>query len=348
MRIVFFYSVVVHHLIGVIKEIVKSNPQIIVDVIYFDKVGIDKSKYIIEGVSNVKFHARSSFNKFSLLTFLIESNPNILYIPGWMDKEYLWALKKYRNKGNHTKTVIGIDDQWYGTLRQLLGVVYFKLTLKKYIDFMWVAGMPQYHYARMFSYQPEYIISNLLSADTSIFNFKSSFCKRIVFLGRFVSQKNILFLVDVYKSMPESFKEEWPLFLIGSGPVSNKLSLDRFVIQKPFLQPKELVKELSDGGVLCLPSIFEPWGVVVHEAAILGYPLLLSSACGSAPDLLIDNYNGFIFNCNSKSSLKKAFFNLRNLSDQDLELFSERSTLMAKKFSASFSAKSLLSILVKH
>ncbi len=44
--------------------------------------------------------------------------------------------------------------------------------------------------------------------------------------------------------------------------------------------------------VFALLSDWEPWGVVVNEAAASGLPLVLSDQVGAAPDLLLDGENG--------------------------------------------------------
>jgi len=52
------------------------------------------------------------------------------------------------------------------------------------------------------------------------------------------------------------------------------------------------VYALSD--VFVLPSIFEPWGLVINEAMNLGCPLIVSDQVGSAPDLVRAD-NGWVF-----------------------------------------------------
>ena len=44
--------------------------------------------------------------------------------------------------------------------------------------------------------------------------------------------------------------------------------------------------------VFALLSDWEPWGVVVNEAAACGLPLVLSDQVGAAADLLVDGENG--------------------------------------------------------
>jgi glycosyltransferase involved in cell wall biosynthesis len=44
-----------------------------------------------------------------------------------------------------------------------------------------------------------------------------------------------------------------------------------------------------------LPSLSEPWGLVVNEAMASGLPVLISRRCGCARDLVREGENGFLF-----------------------------------------------------
>lgn len=348
-RIVFLYSTVVGHVLGVLNALTRCEYKAEIDVVFWDKKNINSSRYVIEKekAKSVKYHARSSLSKNDLLELLSSREPDIIYVSGWMDKGYLWAIKRYRAKGGGGQVICGIDDQWKGTLRQHLGKGYFQLFYRKLFDFMWVSGKPQYHYAQRFGYNHERIISNLLSADTAVFNKKSTFSKRLVFVGRFAPVKGLDLLVDAYDSLSEETRKEWPLVLIGDGGLKQEIERRRsqYVVVKPFMQPDELMEELMQGGVACIPSYDEPWGVVIHEMAILGYPLILSSACGAATEFLISAYNGFLFRSHDSRSLYEALVKITSLATADLELFSQRSHQLGQRITSEHAAYSLLSVL---
>ncbi len=335
------------HVVGVLKALLECDRKTEIDVVFWDKKHINSSRYVIEKTGPVKFHARSSLTDSGLVELLLSRNPHIIYISGWMDKGYLRAIARYRATGGSAQVVCGIDDQWKGTLRQHLGKIYFRLFYLKIFDFMWVSGKPQYHYAQRFGYDHERIISNLLSADTTIFNKKPVFSRRFVFIGRFAPEKGLDLLLDAYKSLPEETKMGWPLVLIGGGGLKENITNEKakYIIVKPFMQPKALIEELMQGGVACIASNHEPWGVAIHEMAILGYPLILSSACGAATEFLISGYNGFPFKKNDMQSLRDAMMEISSLPVEDLELFSLRSHQLGQRIIPEHAAYSLLSVL---
>jgi glycosyltransferase involved in cell wall biosynthesis len=346
-RILYLYSSLAPFVTATLRELSHFSNVSHIDVIHWNNNSINASRYVVEPLNRVRFYQRTNFNDSELLKFIGASDPHIIYISGWMDKGYIKAVNSYRAGGGNTLTVCGIDDQWEGRLRQRLGQLYFRLFYRRTFDFMWVSGKPQYHFAQRFGYRHERIISNLLSADTALFSRLSDFSKRFVFIGRFDPVKGLDLLLDAYTSLPSAVRLDWPLVLIGDGELRAYIESRNIpgVTIKPFLQPEELVKELSIGGVACMPSTHEQWGVAIHEMALLGYPLILSSACGAATEFLISGYNGSLFERGNSVSLRNAMLKIANMSFDDLRQWASRSNLLAQRISTHQSACSLLSVL---
>jgi len=94
-----------------------------------------------------------------------------------------------------------------------------------------------------------------------------------------------------------------------------------------------------------LPSRHEPWGVVVHEFASAGIPLICSEATGAASTFLINNFNGFIFKNNNSNDLAKKMLKIISSTDKELFEMSKNSFEMGKRITPLSSAKNLLSVL---
>src|SRR5690606_36321278 len=87
----------------------------------------------------------------------------------------------------------------------------------------------------------------------------------------------------------------WDLVLCGSGPGDAELAeairstgLGRSIHRPGFLQSDELPRWYAHASAFVLPSLSEPWGLVVNEAAACGLPLLVSDHAGCAGTLVPD------------------------------------------------------------
>lgn len=345
-KVLYLYSVFAGYVESIVRGLSERDNIAPIDIIHWERRGVNSTRYELPTIDGVNFYNRNDFNDASLLKFLKLNAPDIIYVSGWMDKGYLKAISLYRNSGDDFKVVCGIDDQWEGTIRQYLGKIYFKIFYKKIFDYMWVAGKPQYHYAKQFGYQDKNIISNLLSAEPHFFNSKSKLNRRFVFVGRLDPVKGLDILINAYKKLTSHEQELWPLVIIGSGEMDKLISEANLasIIHIPFLQRDDLLLELSKGGVGCLSSNHEQWGVVVHEFAAMGMPLLLSDKCGSASEFLINGGNGFSFKRGSSDSLYHKMKIFIDMDMSSIELMSNKSRYIASRITPDLTIDSLLSI----
>ena len=240
-------------------------------------------------------------------------NPDILVISGWMDKDY---LKVARNVKNKVKNIVCcIDNHWDNSLKQLLirGFL-FKKFFNVHFSHAWIAGHEQYYYARKIGVPKKKIIFDLYSADTNTFfeaykNFSKfkikNYPKNLIYVGRFSKEKGLSTLIKAWESLDHNL-HEWTLTLIGSsGDYVPEVDDNPNINIKGFMQPDQLVDYIKESGCFILPSSFEPWGVVVHEFACAGLPLLLSNEIGSKNTFLLPGVNGYQFEAGNVRDLKK-------------------------------------------
>jgi glycosyltransferase involved in cell wall biosynthesis len=96
--------------------------------------------------------------------------------------------------------------------------------------------------------------------------------------------------------------EVWKLVLLGDGPLKSDLcrlisdlGLQDSVLLPGFKQYDELPAYFGLAGAFVHASTTEQWGLVVNEAMASGLPVLVSSRCGCAADLVQEGVNGFQF-----------------------------------------------------
>ena len=64
--------------------------------------------------------------------------------------------------------------------------------------------------------------------------------------------------------------------------------------------------EVTSADVLVVPSVFEPWGLVVHEGLAYGLPVITTDQVGAAEDLIEPGVNGYVVAPGSSEDLATA------------------------------------------
>jgi glycosyltransferase involved in cell wall biosynthesis len=352
MKILYLYSELMGYQIPVLKEYVsKYNAE--VHVVHWDKKNLTPYKPIqLKGVS---YYLRSKFSYNELNKFTTKLNPDITFISGWMDLMYLRAVHSIRKKGG--MVVCGFDDIWFKTLKQRIASLLFPLFKKLFYSHAWVTGPLQFEYAKRLSFKNEEIIYNCYSADTEIFNNvylnskkdkEEKYPHKFLFVGRFENVKGIDTLIDAWSSIKESRKgKDWELTLIGNGSLNEKISKSNHYKTIDFMQPSDLVSEIKNYGCFILPSVFEPWALVIHEFVAAGFPIICSDICGASAVFVIDGYNGYTFKAGNKEDLEKQMLKIINSSDKELMQKSYKSNLLGKKITPELTAASFMSLVLK-
>ena len=293
-------------------------------------------------------------NHHDLKKFLISLNPASIYIAGWSDRDYLKASKYFTRQ---IPVILGLDNPWRGSIRQRIGILIYKIFISKIFTNVWVAGNPQYLFARRLGFSDNKILRQLYCANTKIFesaylNIKSSkikqYPKKLIYVGRYVKYKNPLLLVRLFDDLVRDNKTNgWTLELIGSGPLYKELKSyqNEHISIQNFINPTDLPKKLTESGAFCLPSDNEHWGLVVHEASASGLPLILSDTTYSGTEFLINDYNGYAFKSCKTDSFKSTLIKLFSKTEKDLIKMGEKSYQLSKKISHKGWSANLLRVL---
>lgn len=116
-------------------------------------------------------------------------------------------------------------------------------------------------------------------------------------INRLVAEKNLERLVRAFARHRTAVAPDrrWDLVLIGDGPNRPAIEaeakthkIDQFVHITGFLQVDERFELRAFASAFVHPSLMEPWGLVVNEAAACGTPLLVSERSGCARTLVPD------------------------------------------------------------
>lgn len=154
-------------------------------------------------------------------------------------------------------------------------------------------------------------------------------------VSRFVSEKNLPVLIEAFaryrRSVPEA--GAWDLALCGDGPGAGEVrsaversGLANAIHQPGFLQADELSRWYAFASAFVHPSMLEPWGLVVNEAAACGLPLLVSNRAGCAETLVPDppGFTGWRFDPRNVEQLAEALLRITALSQGERNLVGQR------------------------
>lgn len=113
----------------------------------------------------------------------------------------------------------------------------------------------------------------------------------VLFVGRLIWKKGVDVLIEAVARLDTPVR----LVIAGDGPERSRLerlAADRLGPHRAefvgFRQPAELPEWYAAADVFCLPSLTEPWGVVVMEALASGLPVVVTELVGCYPDVIND------------------------------------------------------------
>lgn len=120
----------------------------------------------------------------------------------------------------------------------------------------------------------------------------------ILFVGRLSEEKNIESLINLGRLFKnDNFNCQ--IRIVGDG---SQLAIFKKIVFKEELplvlegaiKWDQLGPIYESATAFILPSLNETWGMVANEALEYGLPVICSSACGCADDLIINGFNGLV------------------------------------------------------
>jgi glycosyltransferase involved in cell wall biosynthesis len=129
-----------------------------------------------------------------------------------------------------------------------------------------------------------------------------------LYVGRLDPEKGLDVLLRAFERVPGR------LVLAGGGTEERRLRelAGERVSFLGRLDRDEVVPVYGEADVFVLPSLSEPWGMVLNEAAAAGLPLVATDGVGAARELVEDGVNGFLVPAGDEAALAEA---LRRLAD---------------------------------
>ena len=262
-------------------------------------------------------------------SWIDEFDPQVVVVSGWNYQAYMRVLRE--GKGRFLRA-LSMDNQWLWKLKQIGGVAASRIMVRPCFDMVFASGPRQRQFAEYLGFHPSRIFEGYLSCDVAMFSSDQplSPTRRFVFAGRLTDDKGIEQLLKGHQRYREHSSYAWPLEIVGTGPLEHLVPQYERVTLLPFKQPRELAQYFKQGGTFVLPSAYEPWGVVLHEAASAGMPLIASRKVGAGDMFLRHGWNGLLIDSVSPDAIATAMHQLSSFDDSALLEFGSRSEMLAQ------------------
>lgn len=316
-----------------------------------------------------EIHNRDEALRETILGKVKAFKPDAVLVAGWADRDYLAVCRSMRAEG--VPVISGCDTQWTGSLRQHIAGWTSPWHVGRAINALWVSGERQAVLGRALGFSGDQLWDGYYACDwpafggrrpgtgdtgqgtkdretmegSSAFNIPhatlniQSSC--FLYVGRYVPEKGIDTLAKAYKKYCTLVEKPWRLVCAGAGPL-RRILMEAGAEDRGFVQPSELPRVMAGAGAFVLPSRFEPWGVVVQEAAAGGLPLICSDACGAAVHLLRDGFNGFLFPAGDVNGLVRSMVAMHRLKEPEREAYGQASFELSKQYTPERWAKTLV------
>jgi 1,2-diacylglycerol 3-alpha-glucosyltransferase len=282
-----------------------------------------------------------------LWKMLDEINPNVVLVPGYASLPALCAGLWGRVNG--AKTIVMNESNYDDHPRRRV-VEFLKRFLVSSLFIGGVAGGKRAaSYLRRLGIPEERIAHAYDVVDNNYFSTRVTECRRMadsperppyfLFVGRLAPEKNILTLIRAHARYRQH-GGSWNLVIVGDGPERNRLheeASEQVKNGSVVFTGRKGIEELPElyafAGCFVLPSLREPWGLVVNEAMASGLPVIVSLRCGCADDLVENGSNGFIIDPQSSSDLAAALERVSGLPKEERMQMAARSKAIIRDYS---------------
>lgn len=260
--------------------------------------------------------------------WLDEHRPACVFCSGYDELPNIYGLRWARR--NRVPVLLGADSNVHGDLtegvRRVVKNAVLRTLLPRYraILVQGTVGRRYFHRygvsdEKMFElpYEPDYgLIQGMPESEVAAVSARLGLAadrKRLVCCARLIGVKRVDLVIAAFAAIAAE-RPNWDLVIVGDGELRGEL--ERSV--DPALRDANRVRFLGfqdqattsaiyrASDVLVLYSDYEPWALVVNEAAAAGLAIVTSDRVGASYELIARGENGFMVPAQSPDALRNA------------------------------------------
>ncbi len=256
-----------------------------------------------------------------LARMLQEGDYDVLWVHGYMRLYHLVSMMRARLQG---RIVLNRDEAWAmsaarGPVKNAIKRLFYGLL--RHLSHGWlVIGTANRDYYLVNGMSEETIFSVPYAVDNTAFAQRAADAGTtrealraelgleegrpvVLYASKFMERKRPEDLVAAFARMAAEPAARRPyLVMVGDGerhaPLQEQaksLNIEQLIRFAGFRNQSELPRFYDLCDVFVLPSLLEPWGLVVNEVMNAGRAVIVSDQVGAAADLVHDGENGFVF-----------------------------------------------------
>jgi glycosyltransferase involved in cell wall biosynthesis len=147
--------------------------------------------------------------------------------------------------------------------------------------------------------------------------------RTFLFSGSLIHRKGVDLLASAFVQLAQEFSRV-RLRLIGNGELRESVEQTLRPVRERvefvgFRDWEELPEAYASADVLCVPSRYDGWGLVVPEGLAAGLPVIATDRMGAALEFVESGRNGWLIPADDQSALINAMREAAQLSSTELE-----------------------------
>jgi glycosyltransferase involved in cell wall biosynthesis len=254
-------------------------------------------------------------------------SPDVMIVAGWHIDSYVGVATAWRGK---CCRILAFDNQWRSSIRQNLGRVAFEFKYRRAYDAAIVPGPRQALFAEKMGFARSEVFYGALPCNYPVFAGDSqTYGRAFLTACRLSPEKGLDILLTAYRRYRQEVEDPWELWIAGTG--SKEIPPQAGIRMLGFLNASELAGHMKQAGAFVLASTFEPWGLVIQEAAVSGRPIIATDECGAVGTFLVDGVNGRTVRAGSDLDLYVALREIASMREDELALLGERSRILGAR-----------------
>lgn len=278
----------------------------------------------------------------TVLQLLTTLQPDVVFAPATPFPEGM-AADSYRMISGCRRVMM--DDAWEHSDQRGLLTIAMKRLIHRNIDGVFIPATSHQAYYERLGFPRERTVFGVDVVDNDYFCRHADHARKaaasikaglglpekyFLFVGRFLPRKGLETLLKAYDNYrAQADGNGWDLVLVGGG--SHLSHIQALAAQSPgvhfagVVTGEGLCHYYGLAQTLVVPSVLDPWGLVVNEGLAAGLPVLVSRGCGAAATLVSEGENGWTFAPEDIDELTTLLLRVSQLSATELQRMGERS-----------------------